>query len=93
MSKWKLRTSHTLRLIDSYRNRILIEKKRFIIASGLLLGSAVSSLRRLSIVPFMMTGVLLNFVMVQFFMFMVLGILIIKLNSYRLINSILRARQ
>lgn len=93
MSRLKLRTSHTLRLIDAYRNRIFTEKKRFIIASGLLLGSAVSSLRRLGIVSFMMTGLLLNFVMVQLFILIVLGILIIKLNSYRLINSILRARQ
>jgi hypothetical protein len=86
----RLRTSHTLRLIDAYRARIDNEKRKFVIASGLLLSSAISSLKRLGIVPFILTGILLNFLAVQLLALLILGFLIIKLNSYRIVNGILR---
>jgi ABC-type uncharacterized transport system fused permease/ATPase subunit len=86
----RLKTSHTLKLIDTYRARIANEKRKFVVASGLLLGSVVSSIRRIGFIPFMLAGICLNFVAVQLLTCLILGFLMLKLSSYRAINSLLR---
>lgn len=88
----RIKTSHLLSRVDSCKERLMSEKRKFIVRSGLLVSSILGSFRRTGIVIFFLFGIFMNFIFIELFLLIMLGFFIAQLKGYRFLNRILRLR-
>ncbi|MDG6925512.1 MAG: hypothetical protein JRN09_03065 [Nitrososphaerota archaeon] len=85
----RIKTSTAMKQVDEWKDLVLMRYRRFISSLSFLLVSVGLS-RQLFLPTFFTVGLSLQFAFLELGSLIVLGALILKLNSYRLANLVLK---
>ena len=86
----RLKTAFVHRQVERWRETISTRYRRFVSSLSFLL-IAVGQRRQLALPIFFAVGLSLHFFLLQLASLIVLGVLLLKLHSYRFANLVLRA--
>ncbi|MHB2037158.1 MAG: hypothetical protein ACYCPW_10520 [Nitrososphaerales archaeon] len=86
----RIKTSRTLRSIDSWKDRLDLTNCKYLGVLSILLMAIGYAKHQSAVVSLFIVGVSVHFAFVQFGSLLLLGFLLLKLQFYRLANVFLR---
>jgi hypothetical protein len=86
----RIKISRTLRSIDNWKNKVDLSRHRYIGLLSILIATMGFAGPLNAIIPLFIVGASINFAFVQAGLFLLVGMLVVKLFFYKVANMFLR---
>lgn len=86
----KIKISRTLRAIDNWRDKVDLSRHRYLGLLSILVAAMGFASPSSAVISLFIVGASINFAFVQAGLFMLVGLLVLKLFFYRMANMFLR---